>query len=103
MPPGLQIWGGRDQIIIDVTTSIPKKLGEIYFGIVSGSMRDSNLLMGSPWWIICPANTTVYMPQYYEQAYAYVEGDTIYYDFTNYGSFYGPRNRINSLLIYGVA
>lgn len=51
MPQGLQIWDDSGVLKLDVTDRLTRVLGEFDTGTVNGSISDTNLSQGSPWYI----------------------------------------------------
>ena len=52
MPQGLQVFDENGNMTLDVTDRLTRVLGEFQTGKVSGSITDSNLSSGIPWYII---------------------------------------------------
>lgn len=52
MAAGMQVWNAAGDLIIDLTTSLPRLLGIISVSGTSGSHSDADLARGEPWFFV---------------------------------------------------
>ena len=94
MPQGLQVWDQFGTLILDTNMRLGRILGTATIGTTNGSVSDSNLSTGSPFWIVI--NESAFgMGEQPEITFA---GTTLSWTWTVSGSGSNPT----CTLLYGV-
>ncbi len=50
MPQGLQVWDASGNLVLDVTTRLPRILGSVQTGTSAGSVTHTGLSSGTPFY-----------------------------------------------------
>ena len=92
MIQGLQVFDASSRLVVNVTDRIPRTLGTIWTGTVSGSTSHSGLAQGDPWFTMLGQEPGFVSPE------VTFSGNTMSWTFTSTVTDY----RDSCLILFGV-